>query len=178
LIAVIRERSPRPDSLFNLHAQMAPAPALLGAYLGVRRALEELSTLNLKTRSAIMVTVSAADDAEYALAVNTVVATRAGWTPWQIAGIRAGLVGDAKLKALLDVAREAALDFGRVQDATWAMALKVGWTEAELAEAFTSVALTLFVDYFVHFAQTPLDVPLPGTFRPASEPLRATRRTG
>jgi hypothetical protein len=160
LLDQIRERSLSPDTLLNLHAQMAHAPAVLASYLGVRRALEELSSFDFKTRSAIMLTVSVADDATYATAVNTVLAARAGWTPAQVERIRAGTFEEEeKLASLLEVVRQAARTIGHVEDAAWQAALSAGWTDAELAEAFASVALTMMVDYFVHFAQTPLDVP-------------------
>ena len=160
LLARVRERSLTPDSPLNLHAQMAYSPAVLASYLGVRHALEEFGTLDLKTRSAIMLTVSTLDGATYAAAVNSVLVARAGWTPHQIAQIRTGvLADDAKLTRLLDVVRQATQRIGYVDDGTWQAARSAGWTTAELADAFASVALTIMVDHFVHFAETPLDVP-------------------
>lgn len=156
----VRERSLTPDSLLNLHAQMAYSPTVLESYLGVRRALEDFGTLDLKTRSAIMLTVSTLDGAIYAAAVNGVLVARAGWAPHEIAQIRAGvLVNDAKLTRLLDVVRQATQRVGRVDDVVWQAACSAGWTTAELAGAFASVVLTMMVDCFVHFAETPLDVP-------------------
>jgi hypothetical protein len=54
LLEDIQRRSLAPDRLLNIHAQMAFAPAVLAGYAGMRRALEELSTLDVRTRSAIM----------------------------------------------------------------------------------------------------------------------------
>jgi alkylhydroperoxidase/carboxymuconolactone decarboxylase family protein YurZ len=160
LLAHIRERALTPDSLLNLHPQMAYSPTVLASYLGVRRALEEFGTLDFKTRSAIMLTVSALDGATYAAAVNSVLVARAGWAPDEIARIRSGTFdADQRLARLLNVVSQAARHVGRVDVDAWQAALSAGWTIAELAEAFTSVALTMMVDHFVHFAETPLDVP-------------------
>ena len=159
LLGQVRERSLTPDTPLNLHGQMAHSPAVLASYLGIRRALEEFSTFDFKTRSAIMLRVSAVTGASYAVAVNTVLTARAGWTPSQVEQLRDGTFDDdAKLAAMLEVIRQATCNTGHVADDTWQAALSAGWTDVELAEAFASVALTMMVDYFVHFAQTPLDV--------------------
>jgi hypothetical protein len=159
LLTQVRERSLAPDALLNLHAQMAYSPALLAGYLGMRRALEEFGILDFKTRSAIMLTVSTSDEATYAEAVNRILLARAGWAPDEIGHIHNGTFdADPKLARLLDVVRQSAQQAGRVDQSAWQAALSAGWTNAELADAFASIALTLMVDYFVHFAETPLDV--------------------
>lgn len=162
LLAELRERSLREGKLLNVHAQMAQAPAILAAYLGVRRALEQFGTFDFRTRAAIMLTVSATDAAEYAEAVNVVLTRRSGFTPVQVRAIRAGAFDDdPKLAALLRVVRLATLNVGQVDDDAWHAAIAAGWTVTELNEAFGSIALTLLVDYFVHYAETPFDVPTP-----------------
>jgi alkylhydroperoxidase/carboxymuconolactone decarboxylase family protein YurZ len=146
----------------SLHAQMAAAPALLAAYVGIRRAIEEHGTLDHRSRSAIMLAVSTADRCEYAEAVNRVLATRAGSGPAEIDAIISGrATGDARLDSLLAVAREAAMDGGRVTGATWRAAIDAGLSESRLAEAYASIALSIFVDGFVNYADTPFDVPGP-----------------
>jgi hypothetical protein len=55
----------------NLHSQMACAPAVLAAYVAIRRALEEHGTLDRRTRLALMLAVSTIDRCEYTQAVTT-----------------------------------------------------------------------------------------------------------
>ncbi|HEX4777713.1 MAG TPA: carboxymuconolactone decarboxylase family protein [Acidimicrobiia bacterium] len=146
--------------LLNLQGQLAHAPVVLAAYAGIRKAVEEHATLAFTTRSAIQLTVSAIDDGQYSLAVNMMLARRAGWTDDDIVDIRGGTYGaDPKLAALLAVVREGAAHGGRVADATWSAALARGWGDTELAESYVYLALTRFVDEFVAYADTELDVP-------------------
>jgi alkylhydroperoxidase family enzyme len=150
------------DRPLSVHAQMAYAPAVLAAYMGVRGALNEHSTLEPRDRSAITLAVAGSDECDYGRAVTANVAHRAGWTDGEIAAIDQGdPVGDDPIDALLDVARQAARHTGRVNDATWENARGAGWTDQQLAEAFAAVGLALFTDCFVHYAQTELDIPAP-----------------
>ncbi len=58
--------------------------------------------------------------------------------------------------------REAAGDHGSVSQATWDNAAGHGWTDEHLAEAFGYLGLTVFTSYFLNYAATELDVPVPG----------------
>jgi len=68
-------------------------------------------------------------------------------------------IGDAPLHALLAIAHEAASADGRVTGATWRAATDAGVSVAQLAEANASIGLAVYVDQFVNYAETPLDVP-------------------
>lgn len=144
--------------LLNLHTTMANSPALLASYLGMRRALTEHRTLDLKTGAAVMLTVSAATGGAYSLAVNSQVAMRAGFSAGEVEELRSGTSGDGPLAPLLALAREAATSGGSVSDATWQAAEAAGWDEAQLAEAFAFIGLALYVDFYNNYAGTELDV--------------------
>jgi alkylhydroperoxidase family enzyme/catechol 2,3-dioxygenase-like lactoylglutathione lyase family enzyme len=136
---------------------MAHAPAVLLGYMGLRRMLDEHGHLERSARTAILLTVAAADDCAYSLAVNTLVARQSGWGADDIAALRNAQATDAKLAVLLRLARQSALHHGHVDEATWQSARAAGWTEADLAETFALIGLAQYVDGFVNFAQTPLD---------------------
>jgi hypothetical protein len=160
LLTELRERSLSPGTLLAVHAQMSTSPATLAGYMGMRSAIEQHGTLDTKTRTAIMLSVSHTDGASYAQAINVILCRRAGWSAEQISEIAAGtFTDDPKVAALLEVARQAARNIGRVDDSAWGMARSNGWSVEQLNDTFASVALTMMVDYFVHFAETPLDVP-------------------
>ena len=152
-------RSPKPGVPINLHAQMAHAPSVFMGYMAMRKALDEYATLDPKTRTALLLTVAAADQSAYALPLNTLIARQSGWTEDETRGLRAGHVDDPKLGALLDVAREAAPNHGRVDQTTWQAALDAGWSDAQLAEAFAFIGLAQYVHSFLNYAQTEVDVP-------------------
>ncbi len=106
-----------------------------------------------------MLAVATSDDCAYSQAVNSMLARRGGWDEGGIAAIRSGAgPGDPQIDALLAVAREAAEDRGHVRDVTRRAALAAGWGEEQLAEAYASIGLALFADYFLHYADVELDL--------------------
>lgn len=159
LLADMLQFSPT-GRLLNMHAQMAHAPAVLDAYVSIRRATGQLGTLDLPVRTALMLAAAAVDGSEYALAVISMLALRAGWRQDQVSALRAGQeLGEAKTDALISVVREAAANSGRVGDLTWTRAAGSGWTDEQLAEAFAYLGLTIFTSYFLNYAGTELDIP-------------------
>ena len=67
LLAEMLQFSPT-GRLLNMHAQMAHAPAVLEAYVSIRRATARHGTLEGSVRSALMLAAAVRDDSEYALA--------------------------------------------------------------------------------------------------------------
>jgi hypothetical protein len=142
--------------LLNLHAEMAHVPSVLAGYMGLRRSLEQFGTLDSKTRVAVML---ASSSEPYTVAVNTLLAGAAGWSADDVAAIRTGtLHADRRLFALLAVAQDAAASHGQVEDRTWERARELGWTTEQLGEVFAIGAITAYVDRFVSYSQTELDV--------------------
>jgi alkylhydroperoxidase family enzyme len=176
LLADVLQFSPT-GRLLNLHAQMAHAPAVLDAYVSIRRAAAEHGTLDQPVRTALMLAAAVAGGSDYALTVISLLALRSGWRQDQVTALRSGQdLGEPGTDALLAVIREAAARSGRVSDVTWARATAAGWTDGQLAEAFAYLGLTLFTGYFLNYADTALDLPtVPDD--PAS-PARAARSGG
>jgi hypothetical protein len=175
LLAEMIQFSPT-GRLLNMHAQMAHAPAVLEAYVSIRRATARHGTLDQRARTALMLVAAAADASAYALAIISALALRSGWQRDQVQALLAGGdVGEDKLDALTGVVREAAANSGRVSDATWRNATDRGWDDGQLAEAFAYLGLTVFTSYFLNYAATELDVPAgpahPGEDVPASPAL-------
>lgn len=146
--------------LLSMHAQMAHAPAVLDAYVSIRRATARHGTLDPQVRTALMLATAVADGSQYALAVISMLALRSGWHPEQVDALTAGQdLGEEKTDALIALTREAASDSGRVSDAAWARAISSGWNDEHLAEAFAYLGLTIFTSYFLNYAATALDIP-------------------
>jgi len=159
LLAEMVQFSPT-GRLLNLHAQMAHSPAVLEAYVSIRRATARLGTLDRPVRSALMLAAAVHDRSEYALAIVSALARRSGWQPDQVEALRAGKdLGEEKTDALIGVVREAAANSGHVSDPAWARAVRSGWSDEQLAEAFAYLGLTVFTSYFLNFARTELDIP-------------------
>jgi lactoylglutathione lyase len=152
-------RSPRPGMPINMHAQMAHAPSVLVGYMAMRDALDEYGTFDRKTRTALLLTVAAADRCAYTIALNSLIARQSGWSQDEIVALRNGRIEDGPLAALLAVARQSATSRGRVEPETWQAALDAAWTDAQLTEAFGFIGLAQYVDAFINYAQTDIDAP-------------------
>jgi alkylhydroperoxidase/carboxymuconolactone decarboxylase family protein YurZ len=156
MLAFIRAASG--GRLLNMHLQMARSPLVLDQYTALRRAIGSHATLDLRSRAAVSVAASAAGRGQYTLAVNGMLARRAGWSDEQVAAIAGGRAcGDAKIDALLAVVREAAVGDGAVGSTTWHAAMVAGWTTTDLAETYGYLALVSYCDRFVRYAGTELD---------------------
>jgi alkylhydroperoxidase family enzyme len=145
--------------LLNLHSQMANSPAVLDAYVSIRKATAAHGTLEPPVRSALMLATADVDRSEYAREITSMLALQAGWSHDQVRLLRGGQdVGDEKVDALVRLVREAAASFGHVRDETWESARRVGWTNEQLTEAFAYLGLTVFTAYFLNYARTELDL--------------------
>jgi hypothetical protein len=145
--------------VLNLHAQMAHSPAVLAAYTSLRAVTAEHGTLDPKVSWALNLATAATVGNDYMIGIASRFARMNGWTETQIAALRTGTTtGDIKIDALTSVVREAAAHSGNVTDVTWKAALQGGWSDAQLAEAFAYLGLTVFTGYFLNYAQTDLDV--------------------
>jgi alkylhydroperoxidase family enzyme len=159
LLAEMVQFSPT-GRLLNLHAQMAHAPAVLEAYVSIRRATARHGTLEGRIRSALMLAAAVHDGSEYALAIISMLALRSGWHQDQVEALAAGKdLGEEKTDALIGVVREAAANSGHVSDLAWARAAGSGWSDEQLAEAFAYLGLTVFTSYFLNYARTERDIP-------------------
>ncbi|HMC67549.1 MAG TPA: hypothetical protein VKJ07_00210, partial [Mycobacteriales bacterium] len=107
---------------------------------------------------------SSAGHGEYTLAVNSMLALRAGWSAEQVTAITDGRSsGDTKIDALIEVVREAAAGDGTVSDVTWTAATDAGWREQELVETYGYLALVSYCDRFVRYARTEFDLAFAAT---------------
>jgi hypothetical protein len=158
LLQKIAQSSPTGRPL-NLHAQMAHSPAVLAAYASLRAVTAEHGTLEPKVSWALNLTVAATVGNDDMIGIASRFAALNGWTQAQIAALRSGATtGDTKIDALTRVVREAAAGAGKVTDLTWKGAQQAGWSDAELAESFAYLGLTIFTGYFLNYAQTEPDV--------------------
>ena len=143
----------------NLHAQMAHAPAVLEAYVALRRAPTNHGTLDQQVRTALMLAAAAAAESDYAVTIISMLALRSGWREDQVEALRVGKeLGDAKTDVLVSLVRTAAASRGRVPDSLWQEALDLGWNDTQLAEAFAYLGLSVFTGYFLNYAATERDL--------------------
>lgn len=148
--------------VLNIHGEMAHAPAVIDLYVSAEDAIAEQSSLDTATRKAIHLAVAEVNGCGYCQSAYTVGAKRAGFDEDQTVAIREHREGefDEKLAALLDVAREIALNKGYVEDTTWQEAIDAGWSDVQILEAFADTIRTIVTNYFNHLVGTEIDLPL------------------
>lgn len=152
--------SRRMGRTFAIHATMASSPSIINAYAALVGAVGEHGTLDGPTRETIALAVAGANACDYCQAAHTALGRRAGLSEEQMVAARTGQpLQDARLATIAALAREVSTRTGYVDDATWQAALEGGWSEEQLAEAFTHVMANVFTNYFNHFAGTELDLP-------------------
>jgi catechol 2,3-dioxygenase-like lactoylglutathione lyase family enzyme len=127
--------------------------------MAMRNELDEYGTFDRQTRTALLLTVAAADRCAYTVTLNSLIARQSGWSEDEIIALRNGRIEDRRLAALLAVARQSATNHGRVESQIWQAAVDAGWMDAQLAEAFGFIGLAQYVDSFINYAQTDIDVP-------------------
>jgi hypothetical protein len=158
LLEKIAQASPTGRPL-NVHAQMAHAPAVLAGYSSLRAVTAEYGTVEPKVAWALNLATASTVGNDYMIGIASRFAGMNGWNETQVAALRTGTAtGDKKIDALTRVVSEAAANSGKVTDATWKAAQQAEWSDAQLAEAFAYLGLTLFTGYFLNYAQTELDV--------------------
>jgi len=139
---------------------MAHSPLVLTAYTAVNAAIAEHGRFDPATREAIALAVAAVNGCDYCQAAHTVGGQAAGLSTDQTVAIRAARAGsDAKLEALLTVARQITADAGEVCDEAWDAAVAAGWSEMDLADLFVYVIANIYTNYLNHLADTGLDLP-------------------
>jgi hypothetical protein len=158
LLQGIAQASPSGRPL-NVHAQMAHSPAVLAGYTELRGVIAEHGTLEPRVSWALNLATAATVGNDYMIGIASRFARMSGWTEAEVAALRQGTTsGDTKIDALTRVVREAAASSGSVTDVAWKAAQEAGWNDAQLADAFAQLGLTVFTGYFLNYAQTQSDV--------------------
>jgi hypothetical protein len=151
-------RSSPTGRFLNLHAQMAHSPALLASYASLRAVIAEHGTLDRKVAAALTLASAGAVGNAYMIGIASRLAGMSGWAQEQIVALRTGApTSDAKIDALTGLVREAAGNSGIATDASWKAAEYAGWSDAQLADSFAYLGLTVFMGYFLNYAQTDAD---------------------
>ncbi len=146
--------------VINIHGGMAHSPVVLQSYLAIQQVIADYGSFDARTQEAIALAVANADECSYCQAAHTGGGKAAGLSTDEMIAIRRGEADfDAKLDALLTLARQFTTNIGSVEDASWQAALDAGWSDEQITELTMHVTLNLLTNYFNHFVQTDLDLP-------------------
>ncbi len=142
----------------TLQQALAPLPETMNALWDLSLATMKEGRLSEEMKRAIFVVTAAAGECDYCTAAHMLYLFRFGWSPEDCADIVEG-----RPSARLDERHNAALDFARVVAARPAAVTdemcddlrRHGWSDAEIVEIVTTVALLKYTSTVA----TALDVP-------------------
>lgn len=143
-------------NLFRLFGHSAPA---LDGYVSLNTAVTK--TLDAKTRERLAIAVAQANGCDYCLSAHTYLGQNiAKLDEAEISLNRQGRSNDARADAALAFALSVVHNRGRVSDEELAAVRKVGFSEAQVVEIVTTVALNILTNYLNNVADTDIDFPV------------------
>jgi uncharacterized peroxidase-related enzyme len=150
----------------NLFRLVGTSPAALEGYLGLNGALGR--SLDVKTRERIAIAVAQANGCDYCLSAHSYLGLNmAKIDEAEIALNRIGHSGDAKADAAVVFARKVLDSRGRISDADLAEVRLAGFSEPQVIEIVTNVALNVLTNYVNNVAETDIDFPVVRTAQAA-----------
>lgn len=142
----------------NLFKLEALSPAALTAHVGLNGAVNQ--TLDAQTRERIALAVAQVNRCDYCLSAHTYLAAHvAKLDAAEIAAARHGHSSDVKADAAVAFAKKVAELRGQVADADLAAVREAGFSDAQVIEIITNVALNTLTNLINNVAHTAIDFP-------------------
>lgn len=142
----------------NLYAYFAKSETALADYLAFQN---RKSTLRAKEREVINLVVSQVNGCRYCQSAHTVLGKMNGFTDEQIIELRNGSAGfDAKLDALVKLAKSITLNRGRADEDLVEAFFEAGYTEANLVDVVIVVGDKIISNYIHNLTGFEIDFPV------------------
>ncbi len=155
-------------SVPNLFRMIGNSPAALEGYLALNGALAK-DKLDTKTRERIALAVAEINRCNYCLAAHTYLGKNlAKLDDAEISANRNGGSIDAKANAAIHFAATIARTRGQIADDDLQAAKSAGYSDAEIVEIITHVALNTLTNYVNNVTGTDIDFPLVSAAREAA----------
>ncbi len=143
----------------NIFATMVHSPKVLEGFLALNGALGK-GLLSAQLREQIALTVAGANGCDYCASAHTALGKGAGLGEQELTDSLRGRSADPKVQAALTFAARVVADRGRVGDAEVQSLRALGYSDGEIVEIVTHIAVNLFTNYFNHIAETDIDFPV------------------
>lgn len=161
----------------NLYRVFANSPAAFEGVLNFGQALAG-GVLDAKVRERIALAVAEINDCDYCRSAHTFIAGKLGLTEREVADARQATSADARVSAILSLARSLVVQRGHLTDAEFQAARAAGLSDAEVIETVANVALNIFTNYTNHVARTVVDFPAVKPVEPAAPATCTTAGCG
>jgi uncharacterized peroxidase-related enzyme len=147
-------------SVPNLFRMAGNSPAALEGYLGLNGALAK-GKLDAKTRERIALAVAEINGCDYCLAAHSYLGKNlAKLDGVEIAANRSGTSTDAKASAAVRFASQIVNVRGHVSDVELQTIKAAGYSDAEIIEIISHVALNTLTNYINSVTRTEIDFPV------------------
>ena len=152
----------------NLKKQLGTVPNLYAAIGYSGDALANFLTFSStaggnsftqKEKEAIDLAVSEVNGCTYCLAAHTALGKMAGFTEDETIALRAGTIGDARLKAITALAAGIAKNRGKVKDELVQAFFAEGFDEKALIDLLAAVTAITFTNFAHGLTKVPVDFP-------------------
>ena len=143
----------------NLYATFAHSDNALNAYLSLSEA-QAKGSLSAKEREAINLVVSQVNDCRYCQSAHTAIGKMNGFTDEEIIALRKGESNDAKLDALVKLAKEITISRGNPSEAVLSRFFEAGYKKGNLIDVVLNVSDKIFANYVNNITQIPIDFPV------------------
>ena len=142
----------------NIFTTFANAPAALAAYINFNSALSG-GILDKKLREQLAVTVAGFNGCNYCASAHVFLGGKAGVDRAELVANSKGRSADSKTQAAINFARALLEKRGKVSDEDLVAVRTVGFSDEEVIEILSHVALNTFTNYFNETALTTIDFP-------------------
>lgn len=143
----------------NLFLTAAASPTTLEAMLRLFQTVGE-GSIDRGLGEQIAIAVAEVNGCSYCLSAHTAIGKLYGVGEEELESARGAVSADTKKQAALEFAEAVALNRGAVSDADFAKARTAGWSDQELAEILTHVALNIFTNYYAVATEMEIDWPV------------------
>ena len=142
----------------NLYATMAYSDTALANYVGFQSGK---TSLRAKEKEAVNLIVSQINGCTYCLSAHTAIGKMNGFTDEQIIEIRKGGASfDAKLDALVKLAKSITENKGHADSALVDNFLAAGYNEGSLVDVIMLIGDKTIMNYLHNLTEVPVDFPL------------------
>jgi len=156
---LFNQMSKRLGKVPNLYAVMGHSPIALKAFLDFESTLTK-GTFNGKEREAISLIVSEVNQCEYCLAAHSLLAAKHGFSSDEILAIRKGEASNAKLNAVINLAKSIASNKGNAYQHFLDEFFESGYDEKALIELIALISIRTFANFVYVNTKVPIDFPL------------------
>lgn len=141
----------------NLYATIAYSDNALPKYLAFQGAKTSLSN---KEKEVVNLVVSEVNGCRYCQSAHTVIGKMNGFSDDEILNLRAGHSTNAKLNALVTIAKDITENKGRVSPANLDAFYAAGYTNGNLVDVIMQVSDKIAMNYLHNLTEIPIDFPV------------------